>query len=148
MCPSDNAYETADDTPALLSEVDVSKAPEALQKDSSLLRLYACNQGCVEEDEVLTKNPIIMYTQDELCAYSALRILYCISTGATNFALPTGTYRAGMPATVLQALCDLLHIPYDLLRFNELRNHVNILLPPTYLSHSDPAKHKTKVNNK
>lgn len=89
-----------------------------------------------------------MHTQDELCGYSALRILYCLSIGNTNFALPTGTYRAGMPAIVLQALCDLLHIPYDLLRFNELRNHVNVLIPPTYLSHSDPAKHKLKVKNK
>lgn len=102
----------------------------------------------MKEDEVLTKCPMIMYTQDELCGYSALRILYCLSVAKDNFALPTGTYRAGMPATVLQALCDLLHIPYDLLRFNELRNHVNILLPPTYISHSDPAKHKTKMKNK
>jgi len=71
-----------------------------------------------------------------------------MSIAKENFALPTGTYRAGMPATVLQALCDLLHIPYDLLRFNGLRNHVNILLPPTYISHSDPAKHKAKMKNK
>jgi len=42
-----------------------------------------------------------MYTQDELCGYSALRILYCISIGKTNFALPTGAYYAGMPAIVL-----------------------------------------------
>ena len=67
----------------------------------SLLRTYACNGGRVEEDEVLTKAPQIMYTQDELCGYSALRILYCLSIGATNFALPTGAYYAGMPAIVL-----------------------------------------------
>lgn len=72
-----------------------------LQKDPFLLRLYACDDGCVYADEVLTKHPIIMYTQDELCGYSALRILYCLSIGKTNFALPTGTYYAGMPATVL-----------------------------------------------
>lgn len=71
-----------------------------------------------------------------------------MSLGQTNFALPTGTYRAGMPAIVLQALCDLLHIPYDLLRFNGQRTHVNALVPPTYISYSDPAKHKLKVKNK
>ena len=81
-------------------QIDISKAPAMLQKEPKLLKQYGYH-GCVEEDQVLTQNPIIMYTQDELCGYSALRILYCMSLGQTNFALPTGAYYAGMPAIVL-----------------------------------------------
>lgn len=63
MHPQGQGCNTEDNGPTDMEQVDVSSAPEALQKvEPSLLRLYAFPDGYVTENEVLTRHPIIMYT--------------------------------------------------------------------------------------